>query len=699
VLLKAEVDSQNKYLQLSAGITQRTRELARTITKNGKTPYQKAKAIEDYLKTNYVYDFYYEHAPEGWEPNDWFLFEDKRGVCGNFNSAFVILSRSVGVPARLVSGFAITPQEEKQVVYTDQAHAWSEVKFKDLGWYTFDATGSRPDPVSTITEITSVETVIKKGHSFKVQGTVQDVSGNPADGQWVEVFINSQKETEGGLLIGEGAIASEGGFDIKAIIPPEIDVGDYHILAHCLKSPRYMESWSDPVVKVVTDTNLSMQVPSRVKTQESVTLRGNLTEEFGEPLAGQRIAVYLADKKVAELTTDEDGKFTWEQGFDKSGTYTLKVDFAGSDYYLESSREAEFQVLTPTTVKLDVISPDTITGASVSEPILITGSLFEEITKMPLPDQEIEIFIDGEPVGDTLITNKEGSFKIEYTFDEVGHYQIEARFSSVPFYWESSVRVDLEVFPAPGVFPWSYLIIVLSLVLSGIGGFFIYRWQKQRQLLAVSATIAPSATQAVPLPRREEPSHEVSLAIEFPQIKNPFPDVWGLDEALEIVCHLAGPQGYGLATKPLEVYLNSKLITRLTTDKSGTGKLNYTFTEKGQHELMVRSKEEPEVKDVSAQRTLRIVDYREEIVNLFEALLNWFHELGIEISTESTPHEIEYRVLNAGKGIPEKDMAKVVNCFEEADYSLHSINRSHYQAMYLAQREIREHGGESARES
>jgi len=701
MLLEAEVDSQNKYLQLPAGITQGTRELARTITRDSETPYQKAKAIEDYLKTNYVYDFYYEHAPEGWEPNDWFLFEDKRGVCVNFNSAFVVLSRSVGIPARLVAGFKIKPQEENQVVYTDQAHAWSEVKFKDLGWHTFDATGSPPDPVPTITEITSVEPIIKKGHSFNVQGTVQTENGNPADSQWVEIFINSQKETGGGLLIGEGITTSQGVFDIEATIPSGMDVGDYHILAHCLKSTRYRESWSDPVVKVVTATNLSTQIPSRVKTREPLLLKGNLTEEFGKPLAGQKIDVYLRDEKVAELNTDEDGQFVWEQDFDKAGAYTLKVDFAGTGYYLESSREAEFQVLIPTVIKLDV-SPDTEAEATAHEPIIITGSLLEEMTNIPLLGQEIEILINGEPLGDTIVTDKEGSFQIEHTFDEVGHYQIEAKFMSVPFYWESSARTDLELFPASGVSLWSYLIIVIIIALAGTGGFFIYRWQKQRQLLAVSASPVSSATEAVPLPQREVPGHMFSLAIEFPQIQGPFPDVWGLDDALEIVCNLTGPLCDRIAAKPLEVYIGGELIAPLTTDKDGMGKLNYTFSEKGQYEMIVRAKEEPGVGDVSARRTLRIVDYREEIINLFEALVNWFRNLGIELDMKLTPREIESQVLNVGKDIPEKAMDKAVSCFEEADYSLHLINRSHYQDTYLAQMEIKEHGreftGESARD-
>lgn len=699
VLRDAGVTPQDKYLQLPADITPRTRELARTITKDAKTPYQKAKAIEDYLKTNYTYDFYYEHAPEGREPNDWFLFEEKRGVCGNFNSAFVILSRSVGIPARLAGGFMIKPQEEKQVVYQDQAHAWSEVKFKELGWYTFDATGSRPDPVPTITEITSVDPVVRKGHSYRVQGMVKTENGSPADGQWVEVFINAEKETEGGLLIGEGATDSQGHFDIEAAIPPEMDVGDYHILAHCLESARYKESWSDPLIKVVAATNLNMEVSSRVKVQEPLTLKGSLAEEFGKTLGGQKIEIYLASKKAAELATDENGQFIWEQRFDKAGAYTLKVAFAGTDYYLESSWETEFQVLVPTAIRLDVTSPVPDKETTVQEPVLITGSLFEEMTGTPLSGQRIEIFINGKPLENAITTGENGSFQIEHMFNEVGQYQIEARFSSVPFYWESSARTDLEVFPVPGISPWAYLTIVFTLVLVGVGGFFLYRWQKRRQLLAVSAAAVPQITEAIPLRQRETPVNTVTLTIDFPQIESPFPDVWGVDEPLEMAFHLADPQGKGLSSIPLEVYAGSELIAQLTTDKRGMGKLNHTFTEKGQYEVMVRAKEVPGAGDVSARRILGIVDYREEIVNLFEALVNWFRDFGIELDTKLTPREIEYRVLDASRGIPKKVMDRAVSCFEEADYSLHSITRRNYQDMYLAQREIREHGGKFTGES
>ena len=74
---------------------------------------------------------------------DWFLFESGKGTAGQFSSAFVVLARSVGIPARVVSGWAIAPVGVWQPVYSDQAHQWAEVPFDDLGWVAFDPTEGR----------------------------------------------------------------------------------------------------------------------------------------------------------------------------------------------------------------------------------------------------------------------------------------------------------------------------------------------------------------------------------------------------------------------------------------------------------------------------------------------------------------------------------------------------------------------------
>jgi transglutaminase-like putative cysteine protease len=137
----AEVKTAN--LQLPNTISQRTRDLAQTITKDATTNYDKVVAIRDYLRNTYPYDF----NPPPQTPNsdavDDFLFVARRGVCEQYTSAMVIMLRSLGIPARLVAGFgsgtynAVTNYYE---VRANDAHAWVEVYFPAAGWVPFDPT-------------------------------------------------------------------------------------------------------------------------------------------------------------------------------------------------------------------------------------------------------------------------------------------------------------------------------------------------------------------------------------------------------------------------------------------------------------------------------------------------------------------------------------------------------------------------------
>ena len=54
----------------------------------------------------------------------------------------MVLARSVGLPARVVSGWAIGATDWTQTVYSDQAHQWAEVPFDRLGLGDLRADGS-----------------------------------------------------------------------------------------------------------------------------------------------------------------------------------------------------------------------------------------------------------------------------------------------------------------------------------------------------------------------------------------------------------------------------------------------------------------------------------------------------------------------------------------------------------------------------
>ncbi len=133
---------QKEYLQLPA-VPRRVRELALEITRDATNPYDQASLIESYLKANFVYDLEVPPTPAGRDVADWFLFDMKRGYCESFASSMVVLCRSLGIPARFVTGF--TPGKRNPVtgfleVRSEDAHAWVEVYFSRYGWVPFDPT-------------------------------------------------------------------------------------------------------------------------------------------------------------------------------------------------------------------------------------------------------------------------------------------------------------------------------------------------------------------------------------------------------------------------------------------------------------------------------------------------------------------------------------------------------------------------------
>jgi transglutaminase-like putative cysteine protease len=81
----------------------------------------------------------------GASPDDAFLFETRRGFCEHYASAFVLLMRIGGVPARVVTGYQggeLNPRGGHLVVRQRDAHAWAEVWLADSGWVRVDPTAA-----------------------------------------------------------------------------------------------------------------------------------------------------------------------------------------------------------------------------------------------------------------------------------------------------------------------------------------------------------------------------------------------------------------------------------------------------------------------------------------------------------------------------------------------------------------------------
>ena len=76
---------------------------------------------------------------------DDFLFDRKQGYCEHFSSAYVVLMRAAGIPARVVTGYAggyRNPIGGYWLVLRSDAHAWAEIWLPERGWVRVDPTAA-----------------------------------------------------------------------------------------------------------------------------------------------------------------------------------------------------------------------------------------------------------------------------------------------------------------------------------------------------------------------------------------------------------------------------------------------------------------------------------------------------------------------------------------------------------------------------
>ncbi|MDR1969249.1 MAG: DUF3488 and transglutaminase-like domain-containing protein [Burkholderiaceae bacterium] len=91
------------------------------------------------------YSYTLEPGVSGQHSADEFWFDTKAGFCEHIASAFVVLMRAAGVPARIVTGFPggeTNPVDGYWTVRNTDAHAWAEVWVAGQGWVRVDPTGA-----------------------------------------------------------------------------------------------------------------------------------------------------------------------------------------------------------------------------------------------------------------------------------------------------------------------------------------------------------------------------------------------------------------------------------------------------------------------------------------------------------------------------------------------------------------------------
>ena len=125
-------------------LSQEVEEYLSQITKGAETDLEKLQAIERMLQS-YTYTTSPGALPDkvtgAGEFLDYFLLESRQGYCTYFATAFVLLARAEGIPARYVQGFCVPMAGKKEaVVLSSMAHSWPEVYMDGVGWIPFEPT-------------------------------------------------------------------------------------------------------------------------------------------------------------------------------------------------------------------------------------------------------------------------------------------------------------------------------------------------------------------------------------------------------------------------------------------------------------------------------------------------------------------------------------------------------------------------------
>ena len=196
------------------------------------------------------------------------------------------------------------------------------------------------------------------------------------------------------------------------------------------------------------------------------------------------------------------------------------------------------------------------------------------------------------------------------------------------------------------------------------------------------------ASSNFPIARAQISSGDPRVEILFPQIETPLPPVWGIGEPLIINSRAIVDKAEGEVKSQPQIRTKENGID-ITITGFSPAQLEYTFVVKGKTDITVHFG--GDASDLmSGTRKIRIVDYREEIVALFNHIIDSLAAKEIPVDRMMTAREIEMKLREKYPDIVADTIQGIITGFEAANYSLHPVARKIYTDMYLAVEKIRE---------
>ena len=425
----------------------------------------------------------------------------------------------------------------------------------------------------------------------------------------------------------------------------------------------------------------------QVEVGKAFRVNGKLRDIHGEALAGKYVSVQVGDGPDYSALTDDSGAFEFSGKVEAAGEFLVGAEFAGEAPVLPSKARA--RLVARHTVGLSLDMPTELDRGSKTT---FTGRITSE-TLSPIGQLELSVEGAGGQQLAIVTTSEDGSFEVtvpgsEESVDALIAFKYDGNDFTMPISYLLSIPV------APAGFNWLLWVgvpsAVVAVIIAGVAGRTFRGVGLPAFLRRGRAAEAPPETSESlesegPVPSAEIGAAPAHLEVGFVKPAEDLPDVWGVGETVTIEAGLADNEGQAIAGATIDVSIvDDTAVSRLVTDGTGACTLMWTAEELGEYVVSAQFDAHGERAVTSAPRSFRVVDFREEIVRLYNDFFDWAEKRAAAISEQSTPREVELILVGEGLHVDQRSLDELVSRFEEADYSEHPIARRHYEAMYRA---------------
>ncbi len=261
------------------------------------------------------------------------------------------------------------------------------------------------------------------GETVTITGSLVDEDGQPLPGQEISITVNN--EIIPATTDGDGVYTVSYVADIAGLT---------EVIVNYAGTNKYVESSASTSFNVAKiETTLTVSRITDTVPGETITITGSLLEEDGQPLPGQEISITV-NNEIITATTNGNGVYTVPYTVTVDGTYTVSVNYAGSDRYVESATSTTFNVEKVGTL----ITVNSVTGQygnTVKLTAIVTDTEFNNVNDgrvvfklngVTIKDEEgNQIYADvvnGIATMDYTITNNVGTYNISATYSGNNYY-------------------------------------------------------------------------------------------------------------------------------------------------------------------------------------------------------------------------------------------------------------------------------------